>query len=300
MDSPNVELMSALATLFECGKYSDLTIVCGTKRYSVHRALVCSRSEFFEGACRNPFRESETGVIDLTEDDPEAVEYMISYFYHLDYLRKPLSRRSSQGSSRLTSPLSPRSPTRRKSTKANLALAEDPLVAMMSAAIPSGHPMTLTDEPTNQFEVLDATGKLPDTPMADQDMEDPFNSCQTEAEAHVEKPHLVTHVKVYAIAEKYGIPGLKSLAREKFAHQIELHVNSTELPEACQEAYETTVDTDRGLRDVVIQTFRSNRDLSLREDVEIAIRDTPGLAFELFRMASGLPVTGLRATTSAF
>ena len=64
--------------LFECGKYSDLTLVCGMKRYSVHRALVCSRSEFFEGACRNPFRESETGVIDLTEDDPEAVEHMVN------------------------------------------------------------------------------------------------------------------------------------------------------------------------------------------------------------------------------
>jgi hypothetical protein len=93
---------------------------------------------------------------------------------------------------------------------------------------------------------------------------------------------------------------LKSLARSKFAHQIELHVHSAELPEACQEAYETTVETDRGLRDVVIQTFRANPDLTLRNDVEVAIRDTPGLAFELFRMASGLPVTGLKPTTTAF
>lgn len=63
--------------MFESGKYSDLTIICGDKRYSVHRALLASRSTFFDGACRNPFRESETGVIDLTEDDPEAVEHMV-------------------------------------------------------------------------------------------------------------------------------------------------------------------------------------------------------------------------------
>jgi len=297
MDSPNAELMSALASLFECGKYSDLTLVCNTKRYSVHRAIICSRSDFFEGACRNPFRESETGVIDLSEDDPEAVEHMVNYFYHLDYLNKPLSRRTSQRSSRLKSPLSPRLPTRRRSTKVNLALAEDPLVAMMSAAAPfEGEAITTTDDqstPSNSHDMF----KRPDSPMQEDFVEDYFENFQPEAEPDVEKAHLVTHAKVYAIAEKYGIPGLKSLARKKFAHQIELHIDSPELPEACQEAYETTVDTDRGLRDVVIQTFRSNPDLSLRQDMEMAIRETPGLAFELFRMACGLPVTGLQPTT---
>lgn len=74
---------------------------------------------------------------------------------------------------------------------------------------------------------------------------------------------------------------------------MDLHIDSDELPEACIEAYESTVDTDRGLRNVVIQTFRSNPNLSLRKDVEMAVRETPGLAFELFRMASGLPVTSL-------
>lgn len=94
MGSPTVQLMSVVASyvphfltgnfmlsfprLFECDKYSDLTIVCGTRRYRVHRALVCSHSEFFEGACRNPFQEWEAGVIDLTEDDPEAVEHMVT------------------------------------------------------------------------------------------------------------------------------------------------------------------------------------------------------------------------------
>jgi hypothetical protein len=121
--------------------------------------------------------------------------------YHLDYLTTPLSRRSSQRSQRLTSPLSPRSPARRKSKKLNLALYEDPLVAMMSAQTPG--PLTPPAEQENHFESLDAPGKLPHTPVTDQDMEDPFENCMTEAEAaHVEKPHLITHAKVYAIAEK--------------------------------------------------------------------------------------------------
>ncbi|ORY18152.1 hypothetical protein BCR34DRAFT_360429 [Clohesyomyces aquaticus] len=269
MDSVNVELLSALAS------------------YSVHRALVCSRSEFFDAACRNPFKESETGVIDLTEDDPEAVEHMVNYLYHLDYLKKPLSRRSSQRSSRPSSPTS----RRQRSKKLNLALIEDPLLATMAAANQSARdPMTPPDEQANHFDDSLDSAKFPDTPLEEAFQEDPFEAVETEPETAVEKAHLLTHAKVYAIAEKYAISGLKALARKKFAQQIEVHLSSPEFPEACQEAYETTVDSDRGLRDVIIQTFRANPDLTLRKDVELAVRETPSLAFELFRMASGMPV----------
>jgi hypothetical protein len=90
---------------------------------------------------------------------------------------------------------------------------------------------------------------------------------------------------------RYGIAGLKVLARQKFSHDLDLHLDSPDFPEACQEAYESTFHTDRGLRDVIIQAFRANPGLSLRKDVEMAVRETPGLAFELFRMASGMPIT---------
>ncbi|KAF1953475.1 hypothetical protein CC80DRAFT_551518 [Byssothecium circinans] len=293
MDSPTIELMSALASMFESGKYSDLTIACGNKSYPVHRALLASRSTFFDGACRNSFQESVTGIIDLSEDDAEAVEHMVHYFYHLDYLNKPLSRRPFKWTCRSTSPSSPRSAHHRVPKKFDLSKVEDPLLAMMGSAANTSGPLTPPIEQSDQFDSLDASSKLPDTPMADQCAEDPFDCIPVEPEAEVEKPYLTTHAKVYAIAEKYGIIGLKALAKKKFAHQIEAHLSSDELPEACQEAYESTVDTDRGLRDVIIQTFRSHPELSLRKDVELALRDTPGLAFELFRMASGLPVTSL-------
>lgn len=109
--------------------------------------------------------------------------------------------------------------------------------------------------------------------------------------------HFLIHSRTFAeqprtnLHHRYGIAGLKSLARKKFSYQISTHLNSPEFADACQEAYESTFHTDRGLRDVIIQTFRANPDLSMREDVEMAVRETPGLAFELFRMASGLPVS---------
>jgi hypothetical protein len=57
------------------------------------------------------------------------------------------------------------------------------------------------DEPT--FHNLDAMTKAPDTPMADQFEIDDLESMQSETELDDEKAHLITHAKVYAIAEKY-------------------------------------------------------------------------------------------------
>jgi hypothetical protein len=109
-------------------------------------------------------------------------------------------------------------------------------------------------------------------------------------EPHVEIPHLLSHTRVYALAEKYGIKGLKALAKSKFASQMSLHFASTEFAPSIQEVYESTVDSDRGLRDVVIQAFRSHPEVALREDVEDVVRNTPGLAWELFRVGWGLPI----------
>ncbi|KAF2023846.1 hypothetical protein EK21DRAFT_80020 [Setomelanomma holmii] len=287
MDAQTLELKTALASLFSSGMYSDLTIVCGAKRYQVHRALLASRSPFFEGACRNSFLEAQTGVIDLSEDDAEAVEHMVHYFYHVDYLTKPLSRRSSQRSSRPSSPLS-RISKRTAPKKLDPALVEDPLLAIMAAANTTMPLTPPAEEPAFQnFET--SSSKFPDTPMADQFEIDDLES-EPEPEVNPQKSHLVTHAKVYAIAEKYGITGLKALARQKFAQELNLHLDSPDFAEACQEAYESTFHTDRGLRDVIIQAFRANQGLSQRENVELMLRDTPSLTFELFRMASGQPI----------
>jgi hypothetical protein len=56
------------------------------------------------------------------------------------------------------------------------------------------------DEPT--FQPLDASFKLPDTPMTAQFSDEDIESIFAEPEGDVEKAHLVTHAKVYAIAEK--------------------------------------------------------------------------------------------------
>jgi len=294
IEAPNTELMSALATLLEQGKYSDLTIKCGPRRYAVHRAIICSRSGFFDGAVSHPFRESITGEIDLSEDEPEAVEHMVNYFYHLDYLKTKRSSRSSRASSSAGS--RPVSPVVRRSKKLNLALVEDPLLAAAASNtlnVPNSYGVIAPSNPmTPPAEVHDPFGKVaPYSRVRHAVAEDTFDYSSLEQGPDIQMPYLITHAKVYAIAEKYGITGLKALARTKFASQLTVHRDSSELPEALQEVYESTVDTDRGLRDVVIQTFRTYPELARRKDVEAVVKDTPNLAWELFRVGWGMPVT---------
>lgn len=93
---------------------------------------------------------------------------------------------------------------------------------------------------------------------------------------------------------RYGITGLKLLARRKYAGQLfeDGHWSSqiAEFADSIIEVYESTVDTDRGLRDLVIQAFREHPELARSKDIELVVRDTPGAAWELFRLGWGLPV----------
>lgn len=70
--------------LYSRADYSDFTISCEGRDYPVHKAVVCLQSEYFSTACRG-FKEAEKNRIDLQEDDPQAVQLMVYFFYHEDY-----------------------------------------------------------------------------------------------------------------------------------------------------------------------------------------------------------------------
>ncbi|RAL66523.1 hypothetical protein DID88_006213 [Monilinia fructigena] len=75
-----------ISKLYLLGKYSDLIIKCQERELKVHRAIVCSQSKPLAAAVDNGFKEATTGVINLEDDEPEVVEYMIEFLYHGTYL----------------------------------------------------------------------------------------------------------------------------------------------------------------------------------------------------------------------
>jgi BTB/POZ domain len=64
---------------------TDLQLKSRSETFNVHKKVLCSRSEFFGKACKGGFKEASSGVIDLSEDDPEAVKAMLQFCYTTDY-----------------------------------------------------------------------------------------------------------------------------------------------------------------------------------------------------------------------
>lgn len=100
-------ILTRKSSLYRDPKYSDLTIVCGTEKFAVHRCIVCPRSQFFARACDGDYqvlrcslnqekmqmnadvecavKESASREIHLPDDDPIVVKKVIQYLYTLDY-----------------------------------------------------------------------------------------------------------------------------------------------------------------------------------------------------------------------
>lgn len=91
------------------------------------------------------------------------------------------------------------------------------------------------------------------------------------------------HAKIYALAEKYGIPGLKELALEKFSAAAD-YISSRDYDEfalATSVIYSSTIEGDKGLRDVVVKTILANKSLLKHPAMEVTLTQINGLCYEL-------------------
>lgn len=64
---------------------------------------------------------------------------------------------------------------------------------------------------------------------------------------------MVLHAKVYELGEKYFVKGLKQLAQDKFARSCKFHWNTSHFAAAVEHVFASTVESDTGLRDIVIK-----------------------------------------------
>lgn len=93
---------------------------------------------------------------------------------------------------------------------------------------------------------------------------------------------ILFHIRVYAIADKYDIPTLKLRAQEKFNNVIMNFLKTDEFARVIAEIYSTTVPTDRGLRDKVVElAYVYRRELLDKKSFVHVLEETAGFAADL-------------------
>ncbi|CAG7557990.1 unnamed protein product [Fusarium equiseti] len=218
-------------SLLDSGKYTDLTIICGRDRYAVHKAIVCTQSRFFAAACDGPFTEAQTGEIKLDDDHPIAVKMMINYLYCGTY--EPATTFTLDDNSGV-------------STIEQLSSMLESEIEYLGAnpnkkrrGMFKGEPLVSTP-PTAQSQ--------------QQDLGFPCSGPNASSSNSHQPPmsKLVLHAKVYALGEKYEIKDMKDLALQKFKQDTKGGHTVGSLTEAAREAYSSTIDEDRGMRDAVV------------------------------------------------
>ncbi|KAK5126241.1 hypothetical protein LTR85_010476 [Meristemomyces frigidus] len=81
----NDSLMRGNAELFRSGRFSDMTVDCGSRSWKLHKTIVLVQSDVFESVCEGGFMDTGESRVVLHDDDESAVAAMLFYFYHSTY-----------------------------------------------------------------------------------------------------------------------------------------------------------------------------------------------------------------------
>lgn len=109
------------------------------------------------------------------------------------------------------------------------------------------------------------------------------------AEIFIVEGSLLTNTKVYIIGDQLQIPDLKILAKEKYKEVVSAGWNSAAFVASLKLLYEETMETDRLLKDIAIETAGKHvRDLCGRDDFVALCKESGDIAFDILR--ASLPV----------
>jgi len=104
---------------------------------------------------------------------------------------------------------------------------------------------------------------------------------------------LMTNVKVYIIADKNEIGALKKLASTKYQQVVQKSWNNPAFAESARLVYENTMESDRAIRNVIVQTASDNIKALLDRGEFVELLNSHGeLATEILKklVASGQPI----------
>ncbi|KAL8697919.1 MAG: hypothetical protein Q9201_006852 [Fulgogasparrea decipioides] len=250
--TPNVhhrELVMRMTSSLESGKYSDLTIKCRGREFHVHRVVLCTASKVFATACDGAFKEAQNGKIDLSEDDPGAIQRMLEYLYSADYDEMDHPHKEEKESS-----------------------DEHQCSAVTQSPKPS--PIKANDATSDEWaQTPRSLSRVTLGRLAELDGE--FQGVIASAP--------LNNVLVYATADKYELQSLKKMSRGKFQSCCRYVWDGDDILTVLQLVYQTTPSADRGLCDIILEVYSNHRD-QLMHNVRLPeiFENDATLAFDVF------------------
>ena len=94
-------------------------------------------------------------------------------------------------------------------------------------------------------------------------------------------PDLALYAMIYALAKKYSNYRLKGLALRKFTDTAIRHWDSADFLKAAREAYTSTAEADRGLRDVTVTILYKHPELLDKKEAQFILQELSMLAYNL-------------------
>ncbi|KEF61465.1 uncharacterized protein A1O9_03031, partial [Exophiala aquamarina CBS 119918] len=110
------------------------------------------------------------------------------------------------------------------------------------------------------------------------------SSGATETRSEQEQPALISNVRVCAIAEKYNITSLKSLAQARFCIWAERNWTHQDFHDIVRDVFQSTPESDRGLRDIIVHSVAKHAQKScLKTEFYNVIRENGELGLGTLR-----------------
>jgi hypothetical protein len=202
----------------------------------VHAVVVCTACDFFLKSLKFAAgKEAESKCINLPEDDPEMIRRLIAYLYLGDYDPNSGMSLAQFGAIAQHESTSATNPTHHYRRGAFGVSVTDPCACLAPNAKNTEQPVAKETDSQQDYKVYEKTANA----------------------VEVANP-LTIHASMYALGDKYQVEGLSSLAKEKFECCLHHHAQSEDFIAAVQIAYSTTPDSNRGLRNSVMEAFRTH------------------------------------------
>jgi hypothetical protein len=199
-------------------------------------------------------------VIDLSDNEPVIVKLLVQYLYEAEY-DPILSGFAPEWDYGITPPHTCSDST----SKVNLRRGRPSGYSHCQAQVCPHHRCgDYCDSNCEEF-VCDECGKT-HTPAGD------FQGTADD---------MVTHAKMYEMADKYDVSGLKQLCIEKYTQACIIFWDDPKFAESAYRVYSTTPTRDKGLRNIVCKIISLHMQLLKKPEIEDLMNEFNGLAFGL-------------------